>query len=356
MFVKFTPSPDTKKMADLTARSISDMNSYGITSLQDAYVDDNYLPVWKLLYDTGRLTSMRVRTNIHLQDSADSSDALISLLQKKRAENSPDENFLRADGIKFFADGVAEEPSFSAALHKSYLDKNGKPTNNLGELYFKQRTFNELVRKLDAADFSIQVHAIGDRATHATLDAFEAARKSNGDRDTRHMIAHIQLSEKSDYKRFAQLGVYPVMTLTWATPDASNTTALKPFIGALRHRTLYAANSLKKAGAKVVGGSDWDISSYNPFIAMSIGVTRKMYETDQPLYPSEGLTMQDMLDAYTINAALAMKQDKTTGSLEVGKKADLVIVDRDILSIEPREVMNTQVQATYVDGRRVYAR
>lgn len=354
MFVRFTPNPSVEKMADLTAKSLQDMNTYGITSLQDAYVDNSYLSVWKMLYDTGRLSGMRVRSNIYLEDTSDSSDARIAELKKKRDENSPDQNFLRTDGIKFFADGVVEAPSFTAALNEPYLDKDGKPTTNTGELYFKEKAFAELVRKLDAAKFAIQIHSIGDRATHVSLNAIEAARKSNGSNDNPHMIAHVQLTAKKDYPRFAELDVYPVMTLTWATPDVSNNESLKPYIGAQRHLTLYAANSLKKAGAKVVGGSDWDVSTYNPFIAMSVGVTRKTYKTDQPLNAAEGLTMQDMLEAYTIHAARAMRQDKTTGSLEVGKKADLVVIDRDILNVDARAVMETKVEATYVDGRRVY--
>lgn len=356
LFANKLPKMPISKMADLTAATLRDMNRYGVTSLQDAWVDDTYLDVWKMLYETGRLQNMRVRTNIYLEDTSDSSDHRISELKAKREAYSLDSHFLRADGVKFFADGVVEAPSFSAALLKPYLKKDGSVTKNLGDLYFKQAEFNKLVARLDAENFSVQVHSIGDRATHSTLNAFEFAKTVNGPRGNRHMIAHIQLLSPQDRLRFEKLDVYPVMSLTWAVPDPSNTTSLKPYIGANRYLTLYAANSLKKSGATIVGGSDWDVSSYNPFIAMTSGVTRKILMDGPSLNIKEGIKITDMIDAYTINAAKALKQDSITGSIEAGKRADVVIVDRDILTIPAQEVMHAEVQSTYVNGKQVYYR
>ena len=129
---------------------------------------------------------------------------------------------------------------------------------------------------------------------------------------------------------------------------------LEPYLGPDRYRYVYPAGSLQKAGATIIGGSDWDISSYNPFRAFQTGVTRAGGKGQKPLNIEERIPLQTAIDAYTINAAYAMRQDKTTGSLEVGKRADLVVLDRDIFSVDPDTLADTKVLATYLDGRLVY--
>lgn len=130
---------------------------------------------------------------------------------------------------------------------------------------------------------------------------------------------------------------------------------MSPYLGPDRYRYLYPAGSLHKAGAMIIGGSDWDISSYNPFRAFQTGVTRAGGTGQAPLNIDEHIPLTTAIDAYTINAAYAMKQDKTAGSLEANKRADLVVLDRDILSVDPETIQDTKVLATYLDGRLVYS-
>jgi predicted amidohydrolase YtcJ len=126
-------------------------------------------------------------------------------------------------------------------------------------------------------------------------------------------------------------------------------------LGAERSRYLYPARSLKDAGALIAGGSDWGVSSFDAFEAMEHAITRSEARGKPPLLPEQSLNLQDMVDAYTINAAFALKQERTTGSLEPGKRGDFIVLDRDIFAIDPFDLHRTRVLATYLDGREVYA-
>ncbi len=348
------PSPPLEEKATLTAAELKRMSAYGITSLMDAFVTPAEEVVWRKLYDTGRLP-MHLRTAIYVADPSDDSDEAVARLVAASKEGDVDPDFLRAGVVKVFADGVMEYPAQTAALLKPYLDANGKPTKHEGELYFDPERFARLVQKLDAAGLTVHIHAIGDRAVRASLDAFASARVANGDRDNRHQIAHLQLVDPADFPRFKEIGVMADFQLEWAKREPATEGPLEPYLGPERYRYVYPAGSLHKAGATIIGGSDWDISSYNPFREFQTGVTRSGSKRQKPLNIDEKIPLETAIDAYTINAAYAMKQDTTTGSLEVGKRADLVVLDRDILSVDPETIEDTKVLATYLDGRLVYS-
>ena len=349
------PEPSVEERAALTAAELKNMSAYGLTSLMDAYVTPAEALVWRRLFDAGKL-SMRVRTAIYVGDPSDDSDQSVARLIAASKAGDVDPDFLRAGVVKVFADGVMEYPAQTAALLSPYLDADGKPTNNVGKLYFDPLRFARLVARLDAAGIAVHVHAIGDRAVRESLDAFAFARKANGTTDNRHQIAHLQLVDPADFSRFKEFGVIADMQLEWAKRDASLEAPTEPYLGANRYRYLYPAGSLHAAGAMIVGGSDWDVSSYNPFRAMQHAVTRSERGMGhEPLNIDERIPIGTAIDAYTINAAFAMKQDATTGSLEVGKRADLVILDRDILSVDSETIEDTGVLATYLDGCLVYS-
>ncbi len=348
------PAPSVEEQAALTAAELKKMSAYGITSLMDAYVTPTEAKVWRLLYGSGKLP-MRVRMAIYVADPNDDSDEAVSRLVAASKAGDVDPDFLRSGVVKVFADGVMEYPAQTAALLSPYLGADGKPTGKKGELYFDPQRFAWLVQKLDAAGLAVHIHAIGDYAVRASLDAFAAARKANGDRDNRHQIAHLQLVDPADFSRFKELGVIADMQLEWAKREPATEGPLEPYLGPERYRYLYPAGSLHKAGATIIGGSDWDISSYNPFRAFQTAVTRAGGAGQPPLNIDERIPLTTAIDAYTVNAAYAMKQDKTTGSLEAGKRADLVVLDRDILSVDPNSIQDTKVLATYLDGRLVYS-
>jgi predicted amidohydrolase YtcJ len=351
---------DAKPISDIPAAAskldkvFDDMRAVGITSVQDADADERDMQMYKRLYDTHRL-NMRVRAMLNLKNPHEPVDVLMAEVSKSRVKWAIDPDFLRAEGIKIYADGVIEYPSQTAALLEPYLDASGKPTQNRGPTYFTQEEFNRIVDAADAAGLAVHVHAIGDRAVRSALDAFADARRRNGPQDNRDQIAHLELVEPQDFPRFKELGIIANFQLLWAESDPYIVSATLKYLGAERSRHLYPARSLKDAGALIAGGSDWGVSSFDAFEAMEHAITRSEARGKPPLLPEQSLNLQDMVDAYTINAAFALKQERTTGSLEPGKRGDFIVLDRDIFAIDPFDLHLTRVLSTYLDGREVYA-
>jgi predicted amidohydrolase YtcJ len=347
------PRPSLDFEVSQLDRAFDAMRAIGITSVQDANTGEHEMQLYRRLYDAHRL-NMRVRASFGLKDAHRPADAVIGEAIAFRAKWATDPEFLRADAVKIFADGVVEYPSQTAALLEPYLDAAGHPTKNRGPTYFTQDRLNRIVSAADAAGFTVHIHAIGDRAVRSALDAFADARRRNGTRDGRHQIAHLELINAADFPRFKELGVIANFQLLWAERDPYIVKATLPYLGPERSRYLYPARSLRDAGALIAGGSDWGVSTFNPFEAMEHAVTRCQARGQEPLLPEQSIGLQDVVDAYTINAAYALKQEHTTGSLEPGKLGDLIVLDRDIFAIDPFDLHSTRVLATYLDGREVY--
>jgi len=344
-------SPDYEARQLETA--LAAMRATGITSVQDASVDDHLMQIYKRLYDAHRL-NMRVRGCFHLADLTQPAARLIGEAIRFRRKWAIDPDFLRADAVKIFADGVIEYPSQTAALLDPYLDASGHATGNRGPSYFRQKDLDAIVSAADAAGLSVHVHAIGDRAVRGALDAFAASRRANGPLDNRDQIAHLELVSPDDFPRFRELGVIANFQLLWAERDDYIVNGTLKYLGPGRSRYLYPARSLRDAGALIAGGSDWNVSSFDAFEAMERAITRAEARGKQPLLPEQSIGIQDIVDAYTINAAFALRQERTTGSLESGKRADFIVLDRDIFAIDPRDLHETRVLSTYLDGREVY--
>ncbi|HEY2399563.1 MAG TPA: amidohydrolase family protein [Steroidobacteraceae bacterium] len=168
----------------------------------------------------------------------------------------------------------------------------------------------------------------------------------------RWQIAHLELIDPTDMARFRSLGVIANLQLLWAERDSYIDEWTLPCIGPERAGRLYPARSLLDSGALIVGGSDWGVSDFNPFVAMEHAVTRSEARGREPLSAEQAIPLGAVVDAYTINAAFALKQERTTGSLECGKRADFIMLDRDIFSADPFDLHNTKVLFTYLDGRR----
>jgi hypothetical protein len=348
------PTPGLAFQAARLHMAFDAMRATGITSVQDAAVDDHDMQLYKRLYDTHQL-NMRVRGSFTLTNLHEPADTVVGRAVKFRAKWAIDPEFLRADAVKIFADGVIEYPSQTAALLEPYLDAEGHPTANRGPSYFTQRNLNRIVAAADAAGLTVHIHAIGDRAVRSALDAFAYSRQHDGPSDNRDQIAHLQLIDPADFPRFKALGVIANLQLFWVEHDDYIDKGTVPYIGAERSRYLYAARSLRDAGAIIAGGSDWSVSTFNAFEAMEHAVTRARAAGENPLLPEQSISIQDAVDAYTIHAAYALKQERETGSLEPGKHGDFIILDRDIFEIDPFDLHRTLVLATYLDGREVYA-
>jgi predicted amidohydrolase YtcJ len=250
---------------------------------------------------------------------------------------------------------VIEFPAQTAALLSPYLDESGAPTDATGDLYVDGPTMATLVAALDAAGWQVHSHAIGDLAVRTALDAYGAAIEANGDSDRRHTIAHLQLVDPADYPRFAETGTIACMQLQWAVRNTFTLDALEPYIGEERFARLYPAASLEAAGAFVSGGSDWPVDPLNPFNQIESAIRRigEYTEDPGPLGESEGLDRLDALAMHTRRSAFQLHLDDR-GVLEPGRRADVIVLDRDITSGDVHGIRDARVRYTFVAGTLVY--
>ncbi len=343
----------SKHLPELTAedylqgarRGLEMANRFGITSLIEASATDKILEAYAELDRRGELT-VRVLASIYV-DPAKGEAQVDSLIAKRRRFQGKN---LRANAVKIFADGVIEAQT--AALLEPYLDKPG----DRGVANLEPELFNPLVARLDREGFQVHVHAIGDRGIRYALVAFEHAQKVNGRRDSRHLIAHLELIDPNDIPRFQHLGVIADFQSLWAYADEYITKLTEPKLGLQRSRWLYPIASVAKTGAMIVGGSDWSVSSMNPLDAIQVAITRRgLEETNGKTWiPEELVDLESMLAAYTITGAYANFQEQKTGSLEIGKAADLIVLDQNIFAIEPRDIHRTKVLLTLLNGKVVF--
>jgi predicted amidohydrolase YtcJ len=251
-------------------------------------------------------------------------------------------------------DGVIEYPSQTAALVEPYLE-DGSPSDYYGELYIKSRAMGRLATVFDAADWQVHAHAIGDAAARAALDGYETAQRRNGARGNRHTIAHLQLVHPDDYGRFAELDVIPDMQLQWASRNVWTMGALRPYIGRERHKRMYPAKSLIDAGARLAGGSDWPVDPLYPWNQVQTAIDRLgLYGEGRPLHASQGISRRQSLRMHTTGTAYQLHQDRTTGTLERGKLADLVMLDKDVTTCDIAEIKDALPQLTMVGGQVVF--
>lgn len=265
---------------------------------------------------------------------------------QRRYKNVADFRIL---GFKIFADGVLEYPTQTAAISIPYTNSGQN-----GSLMFEPSKFKAFAAYADKEGLLVHVHAIGDRAVTETLNGFAFMRQSNGSAEIIHSITHLQVVVPSDYKRFSNLRVLPSMQLLWANADSYTVDLVKPYLDPSLYRRQYPAMSLQQAGSTIGGASDWPVSSANPFDAIHMAETRVGQKG--VLDANEVMKRVDMLKAYTINAAKVLMMEKTIGSIETGKQADFVLVDRDVLTVSPDEVKKTTVIWTMFGGKIIYTR
>ena len=210
--------------------------------------------------------------------------------------------------------------------------------------------------RLDALGFQVHFHAIGDRSVRECLDAVDAARSANGPSANRHHISHIQVVHPNDIPRFSQLGVTANMQALWASRDAQMVELTLPFLGETRGAWQYPFGDLARAGARLAAGSDWPVSSPNPIAAIHTAVNRWSPDDGEqdPFLPAQALSLREALVAYTAGSAYVNHHDAHTGTIEVGKLADLAVLDRDPFSGPTREIADARVLQTFVEGERVF--
>jgi predicted amidohydrolase YtcJ len=256
--------------------------------------------------------------------------------------------YLSADAVKVYMDGVIETKT------SNMLEPYSDDLSNFDNFY-TQEAANSFYQKLDAMGVQIHTHAIGDGAIRIALNAYEYALLQNGPNDNRHVITHLQLIDKADIPRFAELNVAANFQALWAYPDEYIDMAM-PLVGQERVDQFYAILSIAKTGALLTAGSDWNVTSLNPLDAIEVAVTRQdPWSTGGRIHQeSERVDLAAILDAYTRNGAKLMRLEDKTGSIETGKRADLIVLDRNLFEIPPGEINDSKVLLTLMDGREVY--
>jgi predicted amidohydrolase YtcJ len=342
---RHVPKPSLEKRLAALKSVQSTLNRLGITAVQDACVSRRELETYQQLDRQGELT-LKVVACL-LVDPSKGEKQVVDLV-KLRSEATTKN--VRASSAKMFADGVIE--AHTAAMLHPYVGGHGQS----GTLNFEPDNFALLTKALDKEGFQIHIHAIGDRAVKVALDSLELASNANGRRDSRHEIAHLQVIDPADRQRFRKLNVIANFQPFWMQSDEYMMRLTEPVLGPARARLQYPFASIYRTGAMIVCGSDWPVTSLNPLDAIEVAIThRNPGDTKSSSWNSaEKVDLPVVLAAYTINAAYANRLERETGSIEVGKSADLTVLDRNLFSILPKQIHTTKVLLTLFAGKEVY--
>lgn len=256
---------------------------------------------------------------------------------------------LEARTIKIFLDGALG--GRTAALLEPYSDRPGFR----GDLHVPAEALNEAVTQLDGRGFQVHIHAIGDRAVRVALDSFAAARARNGKKDNRHLIAHAELIAREDQSRFADLDVVLAPEPRWAH-GGPFTRMVAERVGPGRMDRVFLIGGPMRAGAKVAFSSDWPVASANPLESIEVAVTRRdaIAADAEAFLADDRITLEQAVAAYTLQAAYVSRKEAATGSIEVGKSADLVVLDRDVFKIPAEQISDAKVILTLLAGEAVH--
>ena len=335
------------------------LHSLGITAWQDALIDSEQwgwnLPAYLETARDGRLTARVIGA---LWWERHQGEEQIETLLAKREQAEGLERF-QATSVKIMQDGALE--NFTAAMIDPYLDADGNLTQDRGPSLIDPDILKSIVTRLDAEGFQVHFHVIGDRATREALDAIEAARRANGTNDHRHHLSHIEVIHPDDIPRFAELGVIANAQPLWAVNERQMSELTIPFLGEPRSEWVYPFGSLVRAGATLAMGSDWFVSTPDVIEQLHVAVNRlpapgSIYgdEVSDVFLPDERLDLVTALDGFTMGSAYVNHLDDT-GSIEVGKAADLAVIDRNLFALPVEEIYTGRVEQTFVAGERVYA-
>ena len=324
--------------------SVDLLNSYGITAITDAWVLRPTLEAYRALDDRDELT-LRVVASLWWERTL----GLEQILDFKELRSEFTRGNVNAGTVKIMQDGVLE--NYTGALSEPYF-VDGLPT---GIPMVDPEFLKTAVTALDAEGFQVHFHAIGDAAITQCLDAVEAAIGANGNAHRRHHISHLQLIHPNDLPRFRELDVVANFQPLWAYADEYVTDLTIPFIGEERANWMYSIRSVINAGGMIAFGSDWFVSTANPFPQIETAVTRTDAEADDaPFMPHETIDLATALAAFTINSAYVNGIEDVSGSVSVGKLADLIVLDRNLFEIPAKEISETKVLLTLFGGKPVH--
>ena len=337
---KTVPQPSDAERRTALKGALAHLNSVGLTAVGDAGDDSSDISLYRIAADEGWLT---VRIYAMIRDTG----ADFAALSKNGPLIGYGNDRLTVRSVKLFADGALG--SRGAALLAPYSDA----PNQRGLKFMADADMERKIETALRAGYQVNVHAIGDAANRQVLDAFEAAYKAFGGRELRNRIEHAQVVAVFDIPRFKQLDLIASMQPTHATSDMN---MAEDRIGKERIQGAYAWRTFLGQGTRIAGGSDFPVESDNPFFGLHAAVTRTDHE-NRPQggwHREQAMTLLEAFRAFTLDAAYAEHQEKTIGSLEPGKWADFILIDRDLFKIAPAEIWKIKVEQTWVAGEQVY--
>lgn len=362
---KLSPEQEAEQNLAFGRTALEALRKGGITSFLEAAADEGEMTAWATLQKRGELTARAHLAPKLATDTDQSADAHVQRVRTLAARF--DQGPLQAEpritlrNAKIFMDGVIQAPAqtgYTLApyfVNKGSVDKpDWQPGTERGALYVQPDRLTPLLIGLAEAGIDPHLHTDGDGAVHVTLDAIEAMRAKVPGKDIRPALAHNEMVDPADLPRFAKLGAIPVLSFQWGAASPDQVAAIKEQAGPKRLPFVEPYGQIFKAGARVAFGSDWPVDPLNEWYAFQIAVTRSDPSNPGKLNADPGLSIGEALRAATIHAAYELHQDEVTGSLEPGKFADLIVLDRNPLKIPVEEVSKTEVLLTVVGGKEVY--
>ena len=342
---KVIPKPTHEEELDRLIKAIHYASSLGLTRLISAGADAERVELFDEIRQKGELTT-RLFMARFLNPPV--SPDVIKILEEYRRKYNDD--WIDLGAVKYLLDGVIE--ANTAAMLEPYTNA---PASR-GALNFDPEKYKESVAQLDRLGFPIFTHAIGDRAIRLALDAYEAANKANGHTDARDRIEHIEDPSAADIPRFGKLGVMASMQPLHATPDVNALTVWSGNIGPERAQRAFPWHSILAGGGRLCFGSDWCVVTLNPWPGVQMLLTRETADgkPEGGWHPNERLTLEQAIEGYTMAGAFSAKREKTEGSIEAGKQADVIIISQDLFKIATNQIGNTKALMTMVGGKIVY--
>jgi predicted amidohydrolase YtcJ len=326
--------------------ALAEARRVGLVRVHCAQNDYPFLEMYDQLRRAGELT-VRLEVAHEAAPPAITPGFLESIEQARRRYH---DEWISAGSVKFFLDGVIE--AHTAAMLTPYSDN----PNLIGATFWEPPQYTAAVAELDRRGFQIFTHAIGDKAVRLALDAYENAQKSNGTKDARNRIEHIETISAVDIPRFGRLGVIASMQPLHAYPENNTLQVWARNVGPERMTRAFAWQSIAKAGGRLAFGSDWNVVTMNPWEGMQNAITRQTVDGQPPggWIPEQRVSLTQAIEAYTLGAAIAGRREKNEGTLEPGKLADLIVVIPDLFETDHMRIGKTEVLLTMVGGKIVY--
>ncbi|WP_458374873.1 amidohydrolase [Pseudomonas laurylsulfatiphila] len=370
------PASDAEKL-NQTRAALDAMRQQGITSFFDALSGPESAKAFTNLQKSGELTA-RALLAIKLDPAAAAADPVKTIAEAKALANTYDQGEVHVTPgvnmrhVKLFMDGIINAPADTGAMLTPYLHNSGTeqapkwtPGKNLGELYFPPQVLNPLLLQAVKAGFDPHLHATGERAVRDALDSVAYVRKELPGQDLRPAIAHAESVDPADYPRFKALDVTATMSFQWAQQAPSTVDGTSDHLGAERFERMEPSGSIAHAGGRVAFGSDWPVDPLDEFLALKVGVTRSGDPTNPHSYGPKyagrlnndpAMSRAEVLRSITLNAAQQLKLDAVLGSVEVGKFADLIVLDKNFMQVPEEELGRNGVLLTLVGGKVVWAK